>query len=191
MRCDTRRVRVTTRRRDDARLDRTSRDSSVPNTYSIPIDIVRVRRVYFTACYALVRHQYTRRRRRGRRRRNLQSCRQSWTTPTTTRPTRSSDTDTMSNPTMDGESFRSTMSSLNYGTVMEAAARNYIKEKMEDEAERAGQRQHAVLDARDLAEVRTRVRTHVLIFVLSCSSLSLSSSSSSVCTKTRRRRRCI
>ena len=40
-----------------------------------------------------------------------------------------------SNYEMDGSKFRNTMHSLNYGNVMEAAARNYMKEaKAEEEA---------------------------------------------------------
>ncbi len=41
----------------------------------------------------------------------------------------------VSNYEMNGDSFRNTMHSLNYGSVMEAAARNYMKEA---EAEQAG-----------------------------------------------------
>jgi hypothetical protein len=40
----------------------------------------------------------------------------------------------VSNYEMNGNSFRNTMHSLNYGNVMEAAARNYMKEVKADEA---------------------------------------------------------
>lgn len=55
---------------------------------------------------------------------------------------------------MDGDKFRNTMHSLNYGTVMEAAARNYMKEKTaEEDKMRAASRVRA-MDARDFIEVR-------------------------------------
>jgi hypothetical protein len=63
---------------------------------------------------------------------------------------------------MDGDKFRNTMHSLNYGTVMEAAARNYIKEKTaEEDKMRAASRVRA-MDARDFIEVRRerRVKTY-------------------------------
>ena len=40
----------------------------------------------------------------------------------------------VSNYDLDGNSFRNTMHSLNYGNVMEAAARNYMKEVKAEEA---------------------------------------------------------
>ena len=40
----------------------------------------------------------------------------------------------VSNYDLDGNSFRNTMHSLNYGNVMEAAARNYMKETKAEEA---------------------------------------------------------
>ena len=54
---------------------------------------------------------------------------------------------------MDDGKFQSTMNSLNYGTVMEAAAKNYMKEKLEEEANARARPRGCVLDARDLAEV--------------------------------------
>uniref|UniRef100_A0A7S0KJH6 Thioredoxin domain-containing protein n=1 Tax=Ostreococcus mediterraneus TaxID=1486918 RepID=A0A7S0KJH6_9CHLO len=53
---------------------------------------------------------------------------------------------------MDDGKFQSTMNSLNYGTVMEAAAKNYMKEKLEEEANARARPRGCVLDARDLAE---------------------------------------
>ena len=55
---------------------------------------------------------------------------------------------------MDGGKFRDTMHSLNYGTVMEAAARDYMKEKMGEEARARAMGKARALDARDLCEVR-------------------------------------
>ena len=40
----------------------------------------------------------------------------------------------VSNYEMNGDSFRNTMHSLNYGSVMEAAARNYMKEAEAEQA---------------------------------------------------------
>jgi len=57
---------------------------------------------------------------------------------------------------MDGGKFRDTMHSLNYGTVMEAAARDYMKEKMGEEARARAMGKARALDARDLCEVRER-----------------------------------
>jgi hypothetical protein len=59
---------------------------------------------------------------------------------------------------MDDGKFQSTMNSLNYGTVMEAAAKNYMKEKLEEEANARARPRGCVLDARDLAEVCRRRR---------------------------------
>jgi len=59
---------------------------------------------------------------------------------------------------MDGGKFRDTMHSLNYGTVMEAAARDYMKEKMGEEARARAMGKARALDARDLCEVRERER---------------------------------
>ena len=55
---------------------------------------------------------------------------------------------------MDGDKFRNTMHSLNYGTVMEAAARNYIKEKTEEEDKMRAASRVRAMDARDFIEVR-------------------------------------
>lgn len=55
---------------------------------------------------------------------------------------------------MDGGKFRDTMHSLNYGTVMEAAARDYMKEKMRDESTARAMGKARAMDARDLFEVR-------------------------------------
>ena len=55
---------------------------------------------------------------------------------------------------MDGGKFRDTMHSLNYGTVMEAAARDYMKEKMRDESTARVMGKARAMDARDLCEVR-------------------------------------
>ncbi len=55
---------------------------------------------------------------------------------------------------MDGGKFRDTMHSLNYGTVMEAAARDYMKEKMRDESRARAMGKARAMDAKDLCEVR-------------------------------------
>ena len=55
---------------------------------------------------------------------------------------------------MDGGKFRDTMHSLNYGTVMEAAARDYMKEKMREESNARAMGKARAMDARDLCEVR-------------------------------------
>ena len=55
---------------------------------------------------------------------------------------------------MDGGKFRDTMHSLNYGTVMEAAARDYMKEKMRDESTARAMGKARAMDSRDLFEVR-------------------------------------
>ena len=55
---------------------------------------------------------------------------------------------------MEGDKFRNTMHSLNYGTVMEAAARNYIKEKTEEEDKMRAASRVRAMDARDFIEVR-------------------------------------
>ena len=54
---------------------------------------------------------------------------------------------------MDGGKFRDTMHSLNYGTVMEAAARDYEGKDSEESNARAIRKARA-MDARDLCEVR-------------------------------------
>ena len=59
---------------------------------------------------------------------------------------------------MDGGKFRDTMHSLNYGTVMEAAARDYMKEKMREESNARAMGKARAMDARDLCEVRERGR---------------------------------
>ena len=69
----------------------------------------------------------------------------------------------MSNYDMDGSSFRNTMHSLNYGNVMEAAARNYMKETKADE-EAVKNRGPIHYDLEDLEDVScmdpTRSPTH-------------------------------
>ena len=57
---------------------------------------------------------------------------------------------------MDDGKFQNTMQSLNYGTVMEAAARDYMREKVAEDEARGARAAHRALDARDLAEVRAR-----------------------------------
>ena len=60
----------------------------------------------------------------------------------------------MANYNLDGDKFRNTMHSLNYGNVLEAAAKNYIKDSLADEivaAEAAGRKQ--LIDLEDLEEV--------------------------------------
>ena len=64
---------------------------------------------------------------------------------------------TMSNVNMDAGKFRSTMSALNHGTVMEAAARNLQKEMLRDAeaAARAAEgASRAVIDMQDLEQAR-------------------------------------
>jgi hypothetical protein len=63
---------------------------------------------------------------------------------------------------MDGGKFRDTMHSLNYGTVMEAAARNYMEEKQREEAHAKARARARVLDAKELCEVRDDVRARDL-----------------------------
>ena len=60
---------------------------------------------------------------------------------------------------MDGGKFRDTMHSLNYGAVMEAAARDYMKEKMRDESNARAMGKARAMDAKDLCEVREAGRT--------------------------------
>lgn len=59
---------------------------------------------------------------------------------------------------MDGGKFRDTMHSLNYGTVMEAAARNYMEEKTREDAHAKARARARVLDAKELCEVRDDAR---------------------------------
>ena len=58
----------------------------------------------------------------------------------------------------DGGKFRDTMHSLNYGTVMEAAARNYMEEKTREDARAQARARARVLDAKELCEVRDDAR---------------------------------
>ena len=57
----------------------------------------------------------------------------------------------VSNYEMNGDSFRNTMHSLNYGSVMEAAARNYMKE-VESEQAAAGNMGPVQYDLEDLED---------------------------------------
>ena len=59
-----------------------------------------------------------------------------------------------SNYDMDGATFKSTMSSINHGSVMAAAARNLQKELLREQAARPADPSRAVVDVADLAQVR-------------------------------------
>jgi hypothetical protein len=59
-----------------------------------------------------------------------------------------------SNYDMDGATFKSTMSSINQGSVMAAAARNLQKELLREQAARPADPSRAVVDVADLAQVR-------------------------------------
>ena len=63
---------------------------------------------------------------------------------------------------MDGGKFRDTMHSLNYGTVMEAAARNYMEEKTREDAHAKARARARVLDAKELCEVRDDARARAV-----------------------------
>ncbi len=65
----------------------------------------------------------------------------------------------MSNAAMDPSKFRSTMTALNHGSVMEAAARNLQKEMLRDAANSrsAGEgASRAVIDMQDLEQACAR-----------------------------------
>ena len=64
---------------------------------------------------------------------------------------------------MDGGKFRDTMHSLNYGTVMEAAARNYMEEKTREDAHAKARARARVLDAKELCEVRDDARARLRV----------------------------
>jgi hypothetical protein len=74
---------------------------------------------------------------------------------------------TVSNGAMDPQKFRSTMTALNHGSVMQAAARNLQKEMLRDAEATARNTEgasRAVIDMQDLEQVRARpaLREHVL-----------------------------
>ncbi len=60
----------------------------------------------------------------------------------------------MSNVGMDPDKFKSTMTSINQGTVMAAAARNLQKEMLRQQAERPSDPSRAVVDMHDLEQAR-------------------------------------
>jgi hypothetical protein len=62
----------------------------------------------------------------------------------------------MANAGMDPAKFKSTMTALNHGNVMQAAARNLQKEMLRDAeaAKAAGDGSRAVIDMQDLEQVR-------------------------------------
>ena len=61
----------------------------------------------------------------------------------------------MSNAGMDPEKFKSTMTALNHGNVMAAAARNLQKEMRRDAEHAAAEgSSRAVIDMQDLEQVR-------------------------------------
>lgn len=60
---------------------------------------------------------------------------------------------THSNPTMDPQKFNSTMSSLNYGTVMEQAARDYQKEILTNDGGENPKQKSSKYDSVDLRKL--------------------------------------
>ena len=66
---------------------------------------------------------------------------------------------TLSNGAMDPQKFRSTMTALNHGSVMQAAARNLQKEMLRDAEASARHTEgasRAVIDMQDLEQARAR-----------------------------------
>ena len=65
----------------------------------------------------------------------------------------------MSNVDMDPAKFRSTMTSLNHGTVMQAAARNLQREMLREAEQSAAMAEgasRAVIDMQDFEQARRR-----------------------------------
>ena len=60
----------------------------------------------------------------------------------------------MSNATMDPAKFKSTMTSINQGTVMAAAARNLKKEMLREQTERQVDPSRGGVDMPDLEQAR-------------------------------------
>ncbi len=68
---------------------------------------------------------------------------------------------TLSNGAMDPQKFRSTMTALNHGSVMQAAARNLQKEMLRDAEASARHTEgasRAVIDMQDLEQARRAAR---------------------------------